>query len=283
VEGYFEICEKVGKERCPLAGSEMGVKKTVMDLFDSLYERPLPVSGKNLAGLVTFYDYKSFFYGTLYRPSNWRKFAEITADLLNGNGTSFLTTTNPRPEAFINAEAGTAVLCTDAVPATNYSLTSWKEFVHNMTQLSFIAGDSRSLGTIPCRHWYIEPNERWLGDFSNVKLDTPVLMIGNTYDPATPLDSAKRLQVAMSGNAVLLEQRSYGHCSGSSVSTCTYHVVLDYLLEGKLPESGKVCKVDDAGYGDYFPHLGKQLVGEEQSALKKLLLALPDEIHNRKN
>ncbi|RDW91745.1 hypothetical protein BP5796_01139 [Coleophoma crateriformis] len=252
VEGYFAICEKVGVARCPLAGYEQGVKKTVMDLFDNLYDRPLPVSGNDITGLVTFFDYKSFFYGTLYRPKDWRRFVDITMDLLNGNGSSFLAATAPGPAGFGTAESGTAVLCTDAMPATNYSLTSWSEFVRNMTSLSFIAGDTRSLGTIPCRHWYAEPNERWMGTFDDVHLDVPVLMIGNTNDPATPLKSAKRLQDRMGRNAVLLEQRSYGHCSGSAVSTCTYGVILDYLLDGKLPEKGKVCEVDDADYGDYF-------------------------------
>jgi pimeloyl-ACP methyl ester carboxylesterase len=267
-EGYFEICEKVGKARCPLAGLEKGARETVMDLLASLYQRPLPVSGPGAIGLVTFYDYKSFLYGRLYSPRNWLKFANITMDLLRGNGSSFLTATDPGPSGFGSEESGTAVLCTDAVPATNYSLSLWSEFVHNMTQLSFIAGDSRSLDTLPCRHWYSTPNERWTGSFDTVQLDVPVLMIGNTYDPATPLDSAKRLLVKMgAGNAVLLEQRSYGHCSVSSVSTCTHNVVLDYLLHGVLPEVGKVCDTDGADYGDYFPSIGEVSTSQLRKAL----------------
>lgn len=276
VEGYFNICENVGASRCPLAGLEKGAKKTVMDLLTSLYDRPLPVSSDKIAGLVTFYDYKETFYGTLYGPRNWRRFAEITTDLLNGNGTSFLLATDPGPSGFGVAEAGTAVLCTDAVPATNYSLSSWSEYVRNMTQLSFIAGDSRSLDTLPCRHWYSTPNERWLGSFDDVHLEVPVLMIGNTYDPATPLASAKRLLGRMGKNAVLLEQRSYGHCSVSAVSTCTYNVMLDYLLNGNLPEPDKVCEVDDDDYGDYFPRCGKMDLG--MTSAQRAFAMIADEI-----
>ena len=154
--------------------------------------------------------------------------------------------------SFGMAESGTAVLCTDAVSATNYSLSSWSEFVANMTDLSLIAGDSRSLDTIPCRHWYAEPNERWLGSFDDIKLHTPVLMISNTYDPATPIASGRRLAEKLKKNAVLLEQHSYGHCSTSAVSTCTYGHVIEYLLDEKLPLEGTVCQVDDQEYGDYF-------------------------------
>jgi pimeloyl-ACP methyl ester carboxylesterase len=281
VEGYFEICERVGRERCPLAGGleGEGAKEAVMDLLMRLYERPLPVissgSGQT-AGLVTFYDYKEFFYGILYWPRNWRRFADISMDLLRGNGTSFLRAVEPGPGGYGSAESGTAVLCTDAVQATNYSLSSWKEFVRNMTELSFVAGDSRSLDTLPCRHWGAVPNERWLGDFEDIELQVPVLMIGNTYDPATPLASAKRLLGKMGKNAVLLEQRSYGHCSVSAVSSCTYNTTLDYLLNGNLPEDGKVCDVDDEEYGDYFPRSKKHTL--ETSSLHQLLAGVRDEI-----
>jgi pimeloyl-ACP methyl ester carboxylesterase len=254
-EGYFSICEKVGKSRCPLAGLEKSPKRTVLDLLDALYERPLPVSGNDLTGLVTFSGYKGFFYGTLYRGGeNWKKFADITLDLLNGNGSSFLSANNPGPSGYGSSEWGTAVLCTDSYPATSYSLSSWKDYVQNMTELSYIAGDTRAIATLPCRHWYTEPNERWLGSFDDVALEMPVLMIGNTNDPATPLDSAKRLQKEMGKNAVLLTQDSYGHCSGSAASTCTSKVILDYILDGQLPEAGKLCEVDDKDYGDYFPN-----------------------------
>jgi pimeloyl-ACP methyl ester carboxylesterase len=252
-DGYFDICEKVGGDRCPLANSpNSNVKETVMGLFETLYERPLPVSLGNVIGLVTFLDYKTLFYETLYHPRDWQKFADITADLLNGNGTSFLVATDSWGSVISGVDSGTAVLCTDSVPATNYSLSSWKEYVHEMTETSWVSGDMRSLTTMPCRHWRSIPNERWLGDFEGVELKVPILMIGNTYDPATPIDSARRLLQKLGENAVLVEQNSYGHCSGSSVSSCTYKIILDYLLEGRLPEKGTICQVDGS-FGDYFP------------------------------
>ena len=254
MEGYFEICDKVGESRCALAGSKNGSKKTVMDFLSALYDRPLPLRNRDQVGLVTFYAFKTFLYGTLYRPQSWPVFAEMTRDLLHGSTASFLETAFLEGDDYDQAGSGMAVLCTDAVPATNYSLSSWMEFVKNATELSFIAGDGRSLDTLPCRHWSSLPNERWEGSFDNVNLETPVLMIGNTYDPATPLASAKRLATKMGDqNVRLLEQHSYGHCSISTVSTCTWNATLNYLLNGDLPEHGKVCEVDDSEYGDYFP------------------------------
>ena len=270
MNGYFEICDEVGKARCSLAGNS---KKTVMDLLDALYERPLPVSGEGHIGMVTYYNYKNLFYRTLYRPYSWGQFANITQDILHGDGRPFLAATE---FDFSVLESGIAVLCTDAGPATNYSLPSWKEYLRNMTERSFIAGDDRTLDTLPCRHWHTTPNERWTGSFEGVRLDTPVLMIGNSYDPATPLDSAKRLLANMGhGNARLLEQKSYGHCSISSVSTCTWSTVLDYLLNGKLPDVGKTCEIDAANGTAYFPEI-KAL--SQEDSLSKLQAALAEAI-----
>ena len=79
-------------------------------------------------------------------------------------------------------------------------------------------------------------------------------MIGDAYDPATPLDFAKRLATRLDDNAVLSELRPYRHCSlsSASASTCTCNVILDYLLQEQLPKADKARKVDDQDYGDYF-------------------------------
>lgn len=276
-DGFFSICEKVGPSRCPLAGLSKDPKSATMDLMVSLYKRPIPVSVGPIFGLVTYYAYKEALYGVLYRPRNWLAFANITVDLINGNGTSFMATATPNLAYFAGAESGTAVLCTDAFPATNYSLDSWSDYVANMSKISLIAGDSRSLDTIPCRHWRTEPNERWLGSFDNITLDTPVLMISNTYDPATPIDSGRRLAKKLGRNAVLLEQHSYGHCSTSTVSTCTYKIIIDYIMNGKMPEEGTVCGIDDQDYGDYFPRAGANASILRQN-IEGLSSAIMDEI-----
>ncbi|MCJ1474356.1 hypothetical protein MMC13_003014 [Lambiella insularis] len=141
-----------------------------------------------------------------------------------------------------------------------------------MSARSFVAGDSRALATLPCRHWAAEPNERWEGDFASVRLNLPVLLIGNRYDPETPLDSARRLAEEMGPNAALVEQRSYGHCSISAVSSCTFGVVLHYLLDGIVPDVGKVCEVDDVDYGDYFPREGRALSLSKYTRLAEMVV-----------
>jgi len=70
----------------------------------------------------------------------------------------------------------------------------------------------------------------------------PILVVGNTGDPNTPLIGAVHLAAAFT-NARLLTWQGYGHTwilSGSG-NTCMQHWVSRYLLGGGLPPARTVC------------------------------------------
>lgn len=69
---------------------------------------------------------------------------------------------------------------------------------------------------------------------------SPILVIGNTGDPATPF----RDSVAMTrllGNARLLTVREYGHTAFLNPSSCAGHIMTRYFLTRALPRPGNVC------------------------------------------
>ncbi len=73
-----------------------------------------------------------------------------------------------------------------------YYLDLWKDMV---TQ-SEIGGNGRFFDALPCRHWnstFGAPKEVYRGDLNHT-LSNPVLLIAETYDPATPLRNGRRLQ-----------------------------------------------------------------------------------------
>ena len=72
--------------------------------------------------------------------------------------------------------------------------------------------------------------------------DAPTaLVIGTTYDPATPYRWAVGLASEL-GNARLLTQRGDGHAAFGSRSSCIDAAVIGYLLDGALPAEGTVCQ-----------------------------------------
>ncbi|MEU9230513.1 alpha/beta hydrolase [Streptomyces massasporeus] len=70
----------------------------------------------------------------------------------------------------------------------------------------------------------------------------PVLVVGNTGDPATPYEGALRMAGELGkGVGVLLTWRGEGHGAYGSGSDCVDSAVDAYLLDGSVPKNGKVC------------------------------------------
>ncbi|PWJ08678.1 peptidase [Streptomyces sp. NWU49] len=70
----------------------------------------------------------------------------------------------------------------------------------------------------------------------------PILVIGNTGDPATPYEGARRMADELGEDVgVVLTWKGEGHGAYGSGSDCVDSAVNAYLLDGTVPEDGKVC------------------------------------------
>lgn len=82
-------------------------------------------------------------------------------------------------------------------------------------------------------------------------LANPMLLIAETFDPATPLVNGKQLFADMGReNARLIVHHGYGHSStnGGYSRNCTERIKREYFLSGQLPaEDVTECYVDEGG------------------------------------
>ncbi|MCH0564073.1 alpha/beta hydrolase [Streptomyces sp. MUM 2J] len=70
----------------------------------------------------------------------------------------------------------------------------------------------------------------------------PILVVGNTGDPATPYEGARRMaQELGKGVGVVLTWKGEGHGAYGSGSGCVDSTIDAYLLKGAVPQDGKVC------------------------------------------
>jgi pimeloyl-ACP methyl ester carboxylesterase len=94
----------------------------------------------------------------------------------------------------------------------------------------------------PCSTWPVRSAHRYPGPWDR-RTANPVLIIGNTFDPATPHRGAVAMarQVA---RARLLTMHGYGHTALLNPSSCMNRYESRYFIKGTLPPSGTRCRQD---------------------------------------
>ena len=91
-----------------------------------------------------------------------------------------------------------------------------------------------------CASWPESTKEdRFTGPFATTT-SAPVLVVGNTYDPATPLHGARAVNRLLDGSRLLVMD-GWGH-GALGTGPCVKRAYGDYLLDGTLPPAGTVCK-----------------------------------------
>ena len=83
----------------------------------------------------------------------------------------------------------------------------------------------------------------------NRRTANPVLVIGNTSDPATPLRGAVAMAHALA-RARLLTMEGYGHTALLNPSACVNRFEGRYFVNGALPPPRTTCAQDAARFGD---------------------------------
>ena len=96
-------------------------------------------------------------------------------------------------------------------------------------------------GDMPFGLWPVRPDDVFRGPFGNPPSAPTTLVIGTTYDPATPYRWAESLTREL-GNASLLTMRGDGHTAYGGNSPCIDAAVEAYLEAGTLPTPGTVCR-----------------------------------------
>lgn len=256
----FAACDRAGRARCALAG---GAERTWRLMLRALADGPVRVQG---FGRLYYQDLVSAARGVLYSrqaiPSFFRGLERLSGPLLEDRRPSVLAEAYRRlirsqpdslrdrlvPGPFGSVSAARprvlqpsfeGVACSDSLNPANER--KWAAAADTAERTGRWFGRVWTWFSGACARWPGDDSDAYRGPF-DLETSAPLLVIGNTHDPATPYDTA--ITVAdLFPRATLLTLDDYGHAAFAA-SDCIDAEVEDYLVDLRTPTPGRTCRAE---------------------------------------
>ncbi|MEU2367543.1 alpha/beta hydrolase [Streptomyces pseudogriseolus] len=235
---FAQWCVDTG---CALGDTPEEITQLVMRLEEALDDEPLAVGGERVFTGSQLIDAVVL---ALYLETAWPAL-EVGLQLLAADeGETLLGLA----DALIGRHAGgfsdqrdaqTAITCADR--SDRYTVDDVMERAAAFEKASPLFGDTMLWDTLECTDWPV----RGRAAHPDVSAPgaPPVLLVGNTGDPATPYEGAARMAERLGkGVGVELTYEGEGHGAYDSGNTCVREAVNAYLLDGTVPAAGTVCE-----------------------------------------
>lgn len=250
----FAECDRVGRQRCPIAGRSTAKWRRIVGRLERgpvkvdgtvlRYQDVVITAAGSVRGVATYLPLMRFIeatYDAMFGDPGQRRQADAGAAFARlreqpgggpesagkGGGTSVAPviqgvvcsdSVNPaHPRAWVKA-AGSA----DAEAPWFGRLWSWRSSL--------------------CAQWPGTSDDAYRGPF-RTETSAPVFLIAHLHDPATPISGARTLNTLLEGSRMLTLD-GWGH-GALGESACVASKAEDYLVSGTLPPPGTVCRQDD--------------------------------------
>ncbi|MDT6984591.1 alpha/beta hydrolase [Streptomyces lusitanus] len=240
LDNYAEDCVSQVEE-CPVGDSAQDVKDRIARLLRDLDRRPVPgILPRQLTETMA----TSGIAQALYSKDFWPFLTDGLEQAYDGDGTTLMVLADSMNGRGENGEysnlvpANVAINCADARP--RYTPADVERLLPEFRKASPVFGDFMAWGLITCTDWAVPG----AADHPDVSAPgaAPILVIGNTGDPATPYEGARSMAKALGeGVGVELTYNGQGHGAYNSEDRCVRNAVHGYLLDGEVPEAGTVC------------------------------------------
>ncbi|MDI3407746.1 alpha/beta hydrolase [Streptomyces cavernicola] len=180
---------------------------------------------------------------SLYSEETWPYLSKALLEAKAGKGDTLLlladvyNSRDPQGRYGNQQAAGAAIRCADS--SERFTLDDVKKQLPAYEKESPVFGALLAWGLPSCNGWPVT-GERATPEVG-AEGAAPMLVIGNTGDPATPVEGAARMSKALGeGVGVTLTVNGEGHGT-YGVNDCATRTVNAYLLDGKVPSDGKTC------------------------------------------
>ncbi len=238
---FGAACARLGPKHCPMGGDGPSVAASVGRFLDGLDRRPVPASGRR--ALTQSLGLTAVAAG-LYSRDAWPYLAQGLVDAIKRDDGSLLLmladANNGRRDdgTYANLTAANiAITCADG--GARHTPAEIRRLLPRFRAASPVFGTSMAWSLMRCADWPVR------GDAAAREVSAPsaapMLVIGNTGDPATPYPWAPALAAQLGGRAALLTLDGEGHGAYDTGDPCVRRTVHSYLLRGVVPEEGAAC------------------------------------------
>jgi pimeloyl-ACP methyl ester carboxylesterase len=240
LDNFAKDCTSKTKE-CPIGDTEQEVKDRIAKLLADLEKKPIPgIFPRQLTQTAA----TNGIAQSLYSKDFWEYLTEGLEEAYDGDGKILMLLSDSMNGRSENGEysnltaANIAINCSDEKP--RYTTDDVQRKLPQFRAASPLFGDYLAWGMVGCTDWAVPG----AADHPDVSApgSAPVLVIGNTGDPATPYEGAKKMVEALGkGVGIELTYKGQGHGAYDSKNKCVQGAVNGYLLDGKVPKAGTVC------------------------------------------
>lgn len=237
IRAYVQHC--IDSDGCPLKGSVDEGVGVIQDFLREVDREPLPTgTDRQLTqGLAVL-----GLWAPLYDKSFWPVLDAALAKALDGDGSGLLQLADAYvsrgPDGYMDnsIEALYAVNCLDRDQSIDPREVPRVErrFVREAPTF----GRIMAFGMTACGSWGVHSGER--PSALTAEGSDPILVVGTSRDPATPLVWAEGLAEQLD-NAVLVRRDGDGHTGYNSGNDCVNEAVESYLVSGEVPDDTVDC------------------------------------------
>jgi pimeloyl-ACP methyl ester carboxylesterase len=241
LDNFAEDCVRRG-DACKLPGSDAKeIEGFITGLLAELDKKPINGIGDRK---LTQSQATNGIAQALYSKEYWPYLEQGLDEADGGDGGLLLALSdsmNGRDQSgnYSNLQAANAAInCVD--DKERFSVEQAKAKLPEFREASPVFGSFLGWGLISCSQWPVPGT--WDHPDVSAPGSAPILVIGNTGDPATPYAGARAMADALGkGVGVELTYRGEGHGAYNGGDACVKRAVDGYLLDGKVPASGTVC------------------------------------------
>lgn len=226
---------------CPVGDTEQDVEDRIVKLLEDLDRKPITgVFPRDL----TESEARNGIAQALYSQDLWQYLTEGLDQAYDGDGQVLMLLSDSLNGRSENGEysnisaANVSINCADDKP--RYTTEDVEERLAEFRAASPVFGEWLAWAMLSCTDWAVAG----AADHPDVRApgSAPILVIGNTGDPATPYEGARRMVEALGpGVGVGLTYEGQGHGAYRSGNACVRAAVDGYLLTGKVPKADTVC------------------------------------------